>query len=175
MSTQELNDLLGNLSETTEQRVNNGKRVQLIVFKLGAEEYALPIDQIKEVVITPHVAQVPRTPDHIKGVANIRGNVIAIMDLEDKFNLKNISNTSKNEIQYNYTLVIESDEHKVGILVNEVPNTLNTFESAIDNSSNVMQYSSLDEDCITGIVKVDSRMIILIDIIKMVRNEEFEK
>ena len=55
-------------------------RIQLIIFKLGREEYAMNIDQIKEVVLTPQVAKVPQTEDYIKGVANIRGNIIAILD-----------------------------------------------------------------------------------------------
>ena len=61
------------------------KLMQLIIFKLAGEEYGLSIDQIKEVVLTPRVAKMPQTPAYIKGVANIRGNIIAIMDLEQKF------------------------------------------------------------------------------------------
>lgn len=158
-------------AETGEK--NRGKLVQLIVFKLGDEEYALHIDQIKEVVLTPGIAKIPQTPDYIKGVANIRGNIIAIVDLENKFNLLNSESENKNK--GNYTLVVESDSFKIGILVKEVPNTLTVSENDIDKSSTVLQYSNLDQDCIKGIVKSGERMIIMVDMIKMMESEELNK
>lgn len=148
-----------------------GKMVQLIIFKLGGEEYALHIDQIKEVVLTPNIAKIPQTPDYIQGVANIRGNIIAIVDLEKKFNLSSPDKARTG----NYTLVVESDSYKIGILVREVPNTLTVSEASIDKSSTVLQYSNLDQNCIKGIVKDGERMIIMVDMIKMMESDELQK
>ncbi len=145
-----------------------GDSLQLIIFKLGGEEYALPIDHVKEIVITPGIAKMPQTPEYIKGVANIRGTIIAIMDLEQKFGLEKVEELTQ---KHNYTLVIESESHKVGILVTKVPNTLSVRKSTIDTTSSVMQYSSLDQDCIEGIVKSNDRLIILINILKMIEAE----
>jgi purine-binding chemotaxis protein CheW len=153
-------------------------KILLIVFKLGTEEYGLPIDQIKEVVLTPRISQIPQTPHYIKGVANIRGNVISIVDLEDRFGLiaKNGTKSVPEEIALddladeensNYTLVIESEEYSIGILVKEVPNTLSVSRNEIDSTSNIIQHSSLDENAINGIVKLDDRMIIMINILSM--------
>ena len=148
-------------------------QVQLIVFRLANEEYAIPIDHIKEVVITPGIAKMPHTPSHIKGVANIRGNIIAIMDLEEKFGLGDHLTPSNSG--HHFTLVIESEDFKAGILVKEVPNTLSVGVSSIDNSSNIMQYSRLDENCIEGIVKDGDRLIILIDIFEMMSTDVMDK
>jgi len=153
---------------------DNGRMVQLIVFKLGEEEYALQIDQIKEVVLTPGIAKIPQTPSYIKGVANIRGNIIAIVDLENKFNLLNDANGDQKN-KGNYTLVVESESFKIGVLVKEVPNTLTVSEKDIDKSSTVLQYSNLDQDCIQGIVKSEERMIIMVDMIKMMESEDLNK
>ena len=131
------------------QEHDQGQRVQLIVFRLGNEEYALNIDQIKEVVLTPRIAQVPQTPSYIRGIANIRGNIIAIMDLELKFGLKSLEE-ALSAGQDNYTLVIESDAWKVGILVNEVPNTLTVSTTQIDLDSGVLQFSALDAQAVRG-------------------------
>lgn len=155
-----------------QQQEDVGRLVQLIIFKLGDEEYALNIDQIKEVVLTPGIARIPQTPEYIKGVANIRGNVIAIVDLEKKFNL---GAADVDVEKGNYTLVVESHSFKIGILVKEVPNTLTVAEKDIDNSSTVLQYSNLDQDCIRGIVKSGERMIILVDMIKMMESEDLHK
>lgn len=146
------------------------ERMQLIIFKLGSEEYGLSIEQIKEVVLTPRIARMPQTADHIKGVANIRGNIIAIMDLEQKFGLtKNVVTDNPNNS--NYTLVVESETYKVGVLVKEVPNTLSIHVSDIDTASTFIQYTSFDANSIIGVVKSGERMIILIDMIKLIEAE----
>ncbi len=143
--------------------------VQLIIFKLGTEEYAMEIDQIKEVVITPKIAKVPRTPTYIKGIANIRGNIIAIMDLEERFGIG--ESTGNNQLA-NYTLVIESDEFKIGFLVKEVPNTLSVALEEIDSFSEVIRYSEVDEKCIKGIVKHGQKMIFMIDVYQLLILDE---
>jgi len=152
----------------------HSERMQLIIFKLGSEEYGLSIEQIKEVVLTPRIAKMPQTSEHIKGVANIRGNIIAIMDLEQKFGLvKNgLAEVNSNS---NYTLVVESEEYKVGVLVKEVPNTLSINVSDIDTASNFVQYTSLDTNSVIGVVKSGERMIILIDMIKLIEAENIKE
>lgn len=145
--------------------------MQLVVFKLGGESYALSIDQIKEVVLTPQVAKMPQTPAYIKGLSNIRGNIIAIMDLEQKFGLQD-QTTAVNS--FPYTLVIENETYKIGVLVKEVPDTVTVPVEDIDKASDFVQYSSLDARCLVGVVTVNDRLIILIDIIKMVEVEGIE-
>jgi purine-binding chemotaxis protein CheW len=156
------------------QKKEHSEKVQLIIFKLGNEEYGLSIEQIKEVVLTPRIARMPQTADYIKGVANIRGNIIAIMDLEQKFGLTK-ANTTESGDNSNYTLVVESDEYKVGVLVKEVPNTLSISVSDIDTASNFVQYTSLDSDSVIGVVKSGERMIIMIDMIKLIEAENIRE
>lgn len=147
-------------AETTSQR-----NLQIVVFKLGQEEYGLRIDQIKEVVITPNITKMPQTPSYVKGVANIRGNVIAIFDLEDRFNLQ------RNEIAGNskrYTLVVESEDFKMGLLVNEVPNTISVNASDLDESVGIISDANAEVNYIKGIIKTGQRLIILIDIFKVI-------
>jgi purine-binding chemotaxis protein CheW len=157
-----------------QQKRDHSERMQLIIFKLGSEEYGLSIEQIKEVVLTPRIARMPHTGNHIKGVANIRGNIITIMDLEQKFGLtKQTSSDSGNTS--NYTLVVESEEYKVGVLVKEVPNTLSIEVSDIDTASNFVQYTSLDTNSVIGVVKSGERMIILIDMIKLIEAENVKE
>lgn len=153
------------VSENTVKDKKKQDTLQIIVFKLGEEEYALQIDQIKEVVITPGITRMPQTPEYIKGVANIRGNIIAILDLEEKFNLKRANNQNTAN---NYTLVVESDDVKVGILVREVPNTLTIGASDFEESVSIINDAQNDNDYIKGIVKAGKRLIILIDIFKVI-------
>lgn len=152
----------------------NLERQQLIVFKLGSEEYGIPIDQIKEVVQTPHITRMPKTPFYIKGVANIRGNIIAIVDLEEKFGLRQSSEKDVNECR-NYTLVVESETVKMGVLVEEVPNTLSVSSAEIEESPQLMQEGEEAGAYVKGIVKTGSRLIILIDLFEVIHEKEMSQ
>lgn len=147
------------------------KRHQLIVFKLGNEEYGLNIDQIKEIVLTPSITKMPQTEDFIKGVSNIRGNIITIVDLEERFGVNTHLTQAEKEKSGQYTLVIESEALKIGVLVREVPTTLAASDNDIDESQNIVHDSSMDDNYIKGIVKVEGRLIILIDIFKVMTEE----
>jgi purine-binding chemotaxis protein CheW len=158
------------MSDTKEEnKTGEDQRIQIVVFRLGKEEYGLHIDQIKEVVISPTITRMPQMPSFIKGVANIRGNVIAILDLEEKFSLN--KQESKDLLGKSYTLVIESEDYKIGVLVKEVPNTLSIAASEIEDS-----VFSGDGDegkaYVKGIVKLDTRLIIMIDIFKVFTEQE---
>jgi purine-binding chemotaxis protein CheW len=145
-----------------------GDNFQIIVFKQGEEEYALQIAQIKEVVITPNITKMPQTPSFIRGVANVRGNIIAVMDLEEMFDLKRNQNQQEGK---NFTLVVESEDLKMGILVHEVPNTLSVSSKDFDQSVNVISDSRINSNYIRGIIKANQRLIILIDIFKVIDQE----
>lgn len=154
--------------EEVRNHTNHVRQVQIVVFRLGDEEYALNIDQIKEVVITPSITRVPQKPSFIKGVANIRGNIIAMIDLEEKFGLRK---TIDDHAGNNFTLVIDSSEYKMGVLVKEVPNTLSIAESAIEEFTMTVD-SSAEQSYIKGIVKLEKRLIVMIDIFKVLSQFE---
>lgn len=146
---------------------DQGHRMQLIIFKLGNEEYALSIEHIKEVVLTPRIAKMPQTPPYIKGVANIRGNIIAILDLEEKFGIEKNENLVSTG---NYTLVLENNNFKAGFLVREVPNTLTIGSTEIEDASSFIQSNNSDQNYFQGVAKVGERLIILIDILRLIEN-----
>ncbi|UXX79504.1 chemotaxis protein CheW [Reichenbachiella carrageenanivorans] len=146
-----------------------GKSIQLIVFRLGGERYALEIDKVKEIVPAPTVSQLPRAPKYMKGVANIRGSVMVIMDLEEKFELFKSEEDIKEKL---FTLVIKNERFKAGILVNEVPTTLKVQGDIIESSSGIMNNTVLDETFIKGLIKNEDGMIILLDIIELIESDE---
>jgi purine-binding chemotaxis protein CheW len=151
----------------TNDQSKGSRSLQIVVFKLGNEEYGLLIDQIKEVVITPNITKMPQTPNYVKGVANIRGNVIAIFDLEERFDIARTINHEGNR----YTLVVESDDVKMGLLVNDVPNTVTVNAGDLDESIAIVNDANAESNYIKGIIKTGSRLIILIDIFKVVDQE----
>lgn len=144
---------------------------QIIVFKMAGEEYALDIQHIKEVVPTPMISKVPLTPDYILGVSNIRGNIIAIVDLEIKFQLAIASEEPKNG---GYALVVEMEETHMAFLVQEIPNTFSVPVSSIDQSPAILHEATGEQSYIEGIIKLDERLIILVDIQSIVAKGEIQ-
>jgi len=160
--------------KAAEKTADSGERQQLIVFKLGEEEYGITIDQIKEVVFTPNITPMPQVPPHIKGVANIRGNILAIVDLREKFGLQR-QESNTDEPSSNYTLVVASSQLNVGILVKEVPNTLTVSTRDIEESAGIVQGDQEGRQYIKGIVKVDEKLVILIDIFAVMQEKEINQ
>jgi purine-binding chemotaxis protein CheW len=154
--------------QTTTTDKNTTQRIQLIVFQLAHQEYAFTIDQIKEVVITPEISKVPLVPSYVKGVANVRGNILAVIDLMERFHLYE----KDTNFQGNYLLVVESEDIKIGVLVDDVPGTLTIQSTDIDESPNIIQEETKNNKYIKGIVKKDKRLIILIDVFKVVAKED---
>ncbi|MBL6447112.1 purine-binding chemotaxis protein CheW [Fulvivirga sp. 29W222] len=162
-------------SKLKQEMEHTGESLQLIVFKLGEEDYGIHISQIKEVVLTPNITKMPQTPPYVKGVANIRGNIIGIMDLEEKFGIRPGITTDEVNQRSNYTLVIESDTFKMGALVTEVPNTLTIDASAIEEEVDLVHDKNVDTGYIKGIVKLEGQLVILIDIFRVLTEDEAEK
>ncbi|MEJ8802462.1 chemotaxis protein CheW [Pontibacter sp. H249] len=151
------------------------ENVHLIVFKLGDEFYAIKIDQVKEVTITPSITRMPRTPEFVQGVANIRGDIIAIVDLEKRFNIRPAAVAEGTESKLTYTLVIEAKEYNIGVVVREVPQSLNLSMSKIDRAPSFLQDTNIKENYIEGIAKVDHKLIIVLDMLRILSADEIKQ
>lgn len=163
------------IDQHTAQLKKNGTEpeIQLIVFNLGNEEYGIRIENVKEVTVVHEISQIPRTPYYIKGVSSIRGEIIAIMDLEKRFGLTTGTASSNGR---SYILVVENDEQSIGILVNEVPHSVSIPLSQIDRTPNVIQEVDIAEVFIEGIGKLASgRLIIILDILNILEQKETQK
>ena len=160
----------GRIEEEINEVINSEESdntLLLIVFQLGKEEYAVDINQIKEVVITPTISQIPHEVDHILGVANVRGKVIAVLDLALRFGLVS---DRKSVLEGSYTLVIESEEYSVGIFVESVPQTISIIEDDLEPAASILNENGRDS-FVKGIVKIENRMIVLLNIAEFLEIE----
>ncbi|MCJ8166656.1 chemotaxis protein CheW [Pontibacter sp. E15-1] len=149
--------------------------IHLIVFKLGVESYAIRIEQVKEVTVTPAITRMPRTPHFVKGVANIRGDIIAIMDLEDRFHIKPAPLTEDSNPNITYTLVIEARDYSIGVAVKEMPQSLNLAVSKIDRAPALLQAVNINENFIEGLAKTSDRLIVVLDMYKILTQDEISE
>ncbi|ELR69709.1 Positive regulator of CheA protein activity (CheW) [Fulvivirga imtechensis AK7] len=149
---------------------------QFVTFKLGTEDYAVSIEHVKEVTITPKISKMPKTPPFIKGVASVRGDLIAIVDLEERFDLKPALKIKDAPIADSFTIVIDADTYTIGFIVTEMPNTLVLSESQINRSADVIEKARLKNKFISGLGKTnDGDLVILLDILKVLSAKEISQ
>jgi len=133
--------------------------LQLVVFQLGGESYGVDISQVREIVSRQKVTKVPRTPDYIEGVTNLRGRVIPVVDLKKRLGLpQGVTPGTK-------IAVADVQGITVGMVVDGVSEVLRISGASVDHPSEVME--GVDVDYIIGVAKVEERLIILLDLPKV--------
>ncbi len=138
------------------------KQLSLVMFEVQGEFYAVPIDQVKEVVATPTITPIPQSPAYILGVGNIRGNVLALIDLTQRI----FTETGTDE-SVRYTMVLNSTEYMAGFLISTVPKALKVKESQINTSTSVIQNLGKEDQFIAGVIKTEDRIVILVNLSDM--------
>jgi len=142
----------------TENR-DNGE-LQLVVFKLGEEEYGVEIIQVQEIIRVMETTRVPKAPNYIRGVINLRGKVIPVIDLKKRFGLADSEADDQTRI-----MVVEVQEYTVGMIVDCVSEVLRLPNNAIEPTPPV--FSNLSDDYIRGVGKLEERLLILLDLDKV--------
>jgi len=141
-----------------------------MTFKLSREEYALEILKVREIIGLMDITRVPRTREFIRGVINLRGKVIPVVDLRLKFGMERVEATDQTVIivvQYSF----QSQDLTMGILVDEVVEVLDIQGSQIEPPPN-FGTGAIDTEFILGVGKADRRVIFLLDIGKVLTTDE---
>lgn len=164
---------MGHLTETMEQAVKaiTIKTGKYLTFSLNKEEYGIGILKVKEIIGMMPITTVPRTPEFVKGVINLRGKVIPVIDLRLKFSMEAIPYSERTCI---IVVEIESQDSTVliGIVVDAVSEVLNIKEEDIEETPAFG--SRLNTDYILGMAKMEGRVKILLDIDKVLSSKEME-
>lgn len=155
------------IPEKEEEQIEDKFLNQYCIFQAGKEEYAVPIDVVKEVVKYTTPAPIPQMPSYIIGMSNIRGNIYGVLDLELFFQ------GSIKEETHQYLLVLDHDVYKMAIRIKDVPNSLMVSEEMIEQITSSTFKSVVGQKYLKGIIKKDKRMIVLFDILGMVASDKF--
>ncbi len=134
--------------------------LQLVTFKLGNEEFGLDIIKVKEINKMINVTSIPSAPAYIKGVINLRGNVIPVVDLRTRLTLPN-----KEYDQATRIIVVELEERTIGFIVDEVCEVLRIPRGITEAPPEMV--GGIDSEFITAVGKLDDRLIILMDLKKL--------
>jgi len=159
------------VAEKTDQKesCSMDKAGKYLTFKLASEEYGLEIIKVQEIIGMIDVTRVPQTPKFIRGVINLRGQVIPVIDLRLKFGMKAIEDTALSCI-----IVVEviQDSQKVtmGIIVDEVSEVMDIKGEEVSPPPEFG--ASLDTDFILGMGKAHEKLVVLLDVCKALSAEE---
>ena len=144
------------------------KHLQIVGLRIGRETLGLPISMVREIVRVPEITPVPNAPPHIEGVINLRGRIIAVIDLGKRFGEAPIERNSKSRI-----VVVEMEERLVGLLVNSASEVLRIAPSEIEAPQNV--FPDEDMNYVTGVGKLKDRLIILLDLSRILQRAELRR
>lgn len=141
---------------------NSSEAKKYLVFRLGNEEYGIDIHKITTIIEKDmNIARVPKTPSFLKGVINLRGEIIPIMSLRIRFSLSDDVFTEDSRI-----IIVKLDEISVGLIVDSVAEVLELDEEATESIANIAGELSLEY--ITGVGKAEGRIITLLNLEKLV-------
>ncbi len=143
----------------------SGEERQLVVFQLGAELYGVDIARVHEIIRLQSITRVPRAPSFVEGVINLRGKVIPVVDLRRRFGLPTSEHTRATR-----TVVVEIGDQVVGIIVDSVSEVLRVSTSTIEPPSPVV--AGIDSEYLQGIAKLPERLVILLDLDRVLAREE---
>lgn len=144
------------------------KELQVVGFRIGDETFGVRIGSVREIVRVPEITTVPNAQDSIEGVINLRGKIIPVIDLRKRFGQTQIVTDKKNRI-----LVVELDGKLVGLIVNSASEVLKIPPSEIESPGSV--FADNESSYVTGVGKLKGRLIILLDISKLLHRPEFKK
>ena len=162
---------MAKLVETIDQAINvmSDREGKYLTFALAGEEYGISILKIKEIIGMMPITTVPQTPEFVKGVINLRGKVIPVVDLRLRFGMERIDYTERTCI-----VVVEisggSGTVMIGIVVDSVSEVLNIKGSDIEETPTFG--TKLETDYILGMAKVQGGVKILLDIDRVLSRDE---
>lgn len=138
---------------------------KVIIFQLNDEEYAVSVQQVGSIERIEPITRVPQTADFVKGVINLRGVVTPIIDLRIRFGLQETEFTESSRI-----IIVYLDDMEVGLIVDAANDVIDIPENAIEPAPEVI--GSVDVDYIDGVAKLDNRLLILLNLQKVLTKEE---
>ncbi|MCF6202570.1 MAG: chemotaxis protein CheW [Methylococcaceae bacterium] len=142
--------------------------MQWVTFRLGDEKYGINVMQVQEVLRITEIAPVPGAPPYVLGIINLRGNVVTVIDTRNRFGLM-----SKETDDSSRVVIIETENHIIGILVDSVAEVVELRASEMENAPNVGNEES--SKYIQGVTSTENELLILVDLNKFLSDEAKEE
>jgi len=142
--------------------------IQVVSFQLKNEEFAVPILKVQEIIRSPEVTRVPKTPDFVEGIINLRGRVVPLISLRKRFGLEHIAIDHNTRV-----IVVELQGKVVGFSVDGVREVIRVQTSVIEPPPALI--GGIEKEFLSGVAKLEERLLILLDLDKVLSNNEVEQ
>ena len=139
------------------------RELHIVGFQIGRETYGVPITSLHEIVRVPEITSVPGAPDYMEGVINLRGKIVSVLDLRKRLGERPVALNKQNRI-----LVLEHKGKLSGLIVDSASEVLKIPVSDVESSPTEHFEGNLD--CITGLGKYQGRLIVLLDMAKLLES-----
>ncbi|RJF96599.1 chemotaxis protein CheW [Noviherbaspirillum cavernae] len=151
--------------QTMENVQDNQGQIEALAFKLGSEEYGINILKVQEIRGYDAVTKIANAPEFIKGVVNLRGVIVPIVDMRIKFNLG-----TPTYDQFTVVIILNIGERVVGMVVDSVSDVITLPAEQIKPAPEMG--TALNTDYLIGLGTIDQRMVILVDIDRLMSSTE---
>jgi purine-binding chemotaxis protein CheW len=141
---------------------------QLVIFELGSENFGIEIASVEGIVKIQEITKIPQTPHFFEGITNLRGSVLPVIDLHKRFDMPNQEWTNETRI-----VVANIDGVKMGMIVSAVSEVLTIDDTVIEPPPPLI--SNVNSTFIIGVAKIDDRLVILLDLAKVLSTEEVNR
>jgi purine-binding chemotaxis protein CheW len=144
------------MPDTPSPETVSESELHLVTFHLDAEEYGVDIGRVQEIIRVGHITGVPNAPEFIRGVINLRGKIIPVIDLRKRMALSEIPATKLSRI-----MVVEAGPKVLGLLVDRVSQVIRVPMAAVDAAPDEFEES---RGFVRGIGKIESRLIMIMEL-----------
>lgn len=142
------------------------EELKVVVFTLANEEYGIEVDKIKTIERLSPITRVPKTPPFVKGVINLRGVVVPVIDLRGRFGLPETEPTDNSRI-----IIVAAHDLEVGFIVDSANDVLDVMSDAVENPPEVV--GGVKAKYLSGVAKVgDNRLLILLNLAEVLNRSE---
>ncbi|MCX7568538.1 chemotaxis protein CheW [Tumebacillus sp. DT12] len=143
------------------------EEIKVIVFRLVDEEYGVEVAQVRSIEKMQNITRVPRTPEFVKGVINLRGVVTPIIDLKTRFDLGVEEYTDSTRI-----IIVAVDDMEVGLIVDAANDVIDIAVNSIELPPAVV--GGIKANYLRGVAKLEDRLLILLNLDKVLSQEEIQ-
>jgi purine-binding chemotaxis protein CheW len=138
---------------------------QLVIFELETENFGIDISSVEGIAKVQEITKIPKAPVYMVGITNLRGSVLPVIDLQKRFGMISQEATDETRI-----VIANMGGVKIGMVVSAVSEVLTIDDKVIEPPPPLV--SNTNSEFITGVAKIDKRLVILLDLAKVLSNEE---
>ncbi len=164
MAADDILDFADQLGTAAVPAAPEERELHLVVFHLDREEYAVPIAAVREIVRVTDVTRVPHAPAHIRGVMNLRGRILPVVEIRTRLGLTSAELTPRSRV-----VVVEVQQRTVGLLVDAVAQVTRIGERLV--AAPPEEVRNAGAEAVTGVARVGDRLLVLLDLERLLRTD----